>query len=124
MTDKKITTIGRCYGCKRTFAFDPENVTTFSIDPDTGLPPGMTALGTTREPAPEALARAVDAPVCPDCVSMAKRISEPGDPAAGRDPWPGEVQPGSRQRLSGWVRRSRSQDLLRPPQTGARPRRP
>ena len=29
MADKGITTIGRCYGCKRTFGFDPERVTMF-----------------------------------------------------------------------------------------------
>ena len=34
MADKGITTIGRCYGCKRTFGFDPERVTMFLVDPD------------------------------------------------------------------------------------------
>ncbi|GAA3788038.1 hypothetical protein GCM10022226_03250 [Sphaerisporangium flaviroseum] len=92
MADEHITTIGRCYACKRTFGFIPATATTVMIDPETGLPPGMTVLGSFREPTAEATARSVREPICPDCVAKAKRFSEPaiqfetwqrGDP--GRD---------------------------------------
>ncbi|MER6949989.1 hypothetical protein ABT294_38835 [Nonomuraea sp. NPDC000554] len=65
MMDKRLTTIGRCYSCGRTFGFDPATVTMFLIDPETTLPPGMTVLGTPREPSPEAVARSVEKPICP-----------------------------------------------------------
>ncbi|GAA4596465.1 hypothetical protein GCM10023194_68750 [Planotetraspora phitsanulokensis] len=90
MTDKKITTIGRCYACKRTFAFDPGTVMMFSIDPETGLIPGMTVFGGMREPTPEALARAIDVPICPDCVSKAKQFVEADDPSVGWKRWPAD----------------------------------
>jgi hypothetical protein len=80
MADDEITTIGGCYVCKRTFSFVPESVTVVSIDPETGLPPGMTVLGTLREPTQEASARAVEKVVCPDCVSRAKQLLEPPAP--------------------------------------------
>ncbi|MFG3439404.1 hypothetical protein ACGF0J_19370 [Nonomuraea sp. NPDC047897] len=65
---------GRCYGCKREFSFDPGEVTTFLVDPETGRPPGITALGTLRPAAPDAVARSVDLPVCPECVERAQRF--------------------------------------------------
>ncbi|MEV0196547.1 hypothetical protein [Nonomuraea sp. NPDC050691] len=89
MTDKQPTTIGRCYGCGRTFAYDPATVTMFSVDPETGFPPGMTVLGSVREPTPEAVARAVDKPVCPECVDKAKRFLDNADAPARWKPWPG-----------------------------------
>ncbi|WP_271219789.1 hypothetical protein [Streptosporangium carneum] len=82
MRDEHITTIGRCYACKRTFGFIPATVTTITIDPDTGLPPGMTVLGTQREPTAEALARSVEETVCPDCVNRARRFAESAQPSA------------------------------------------
>jgi hypothetical protein len=82
MADEQITTIGRCYGCKRTFGFIPASVTTIMIDPETGLPPGMTVLGTFREPTPEATARSVKEPICPDCVKKAKQLGEFMQPPA------------------------------------------
>ncbi|GAA0360074.1 hypothetical protein GCM10009530_06720 [Microbispora corallina] len=85
MTDENITAIGRCYGCKRRFRFDPDTVTMFLVDPETNLPPGMSPLGSRREPTPEALARSVKLPVCPACVERAKRVLE-----AGTDPRPPE----------------------------------
>lgn len=88
MADEHITTIGTCYGCKRTFAFDPGSVTMFLIDPETDLPPGMTVLGTTREPTPEAVARSVNKPVCPDCVRKAQRVGQADDPSADWGTWP------------------------------------
>ncbi|GII88996.1 hypothetical protein Ssi03_69860 [Sphaerisporangium siamense] len=92
MTDKPPTTIGACYACKRGFAYDPQTVTLFPVDPETGLPPGMTVLGSTREPSPEALARAVRKPVCPDCVRRAEQFKEAServaDPSAGWKSWP------------------------------------
>jgi hypothetical protein len=88
MGDDEITTIGRCYGCKRTFSFIPRNVTMARIDPETGLPPGMTVLGTSREPTPEAVARAVEEPICPDCVGKAEHYLESTRPSALRfEPW-------------------------------------
>ncbi|GAA2374395.1 hypothetical protein GCM10010404_32400 [Nonomuraea africana] len=80
MADEQMTTIGRCYGCKRTFSFIPGSVTTVTIDPETGLPPGMTVLGTTREPTPEATARSVKEPICPDCLNKAKQFMHPPAP--------------------------------------------
>ena len=76
MADEQITTIGTCYVCKRTFAFVPASVMRVTIDPETGLPPGMTVLATFREPTPEATARSVEEPVCPGCVNRAKRFEE------------------------------------------------
>lgn len=73
MADERITTIGRCYVCKRTFGFIPASVTTVTIDPETGLLPGMTVLATFREPTPEATARSVQEPICPDCLDRAKQ---------------------------------------------------
>jgi hypothetical protein len=86
MTDKQITTIGRCYGCKRTFGFDAQSVTTYLIDPDTGLPPGMTVFGTARDPAPESVARSVREPVCPACVEKAKQTGDPSAAWGSRPP--------------------------------------
>ncbi|MDP4505471.1 MULTISPECIES: hypothetical protein [unclassified Nonomuraea] len=64
---------GRCYACKREFDYDPAEVTTFLVDLATGLPPGFTVLGTMRPATPEAVARSVDLPVCPDCVAKAEK---------------------------------------------------
>jgi hypothetical protein len=82
----EITTIGRCHACKRTFSFKPAEVTTITIDPETGLPPDRTPLGGHREPSPEAVARAVEAPICPNCVDRAKRYFE--GPKLDFDTWP------------------------------------
>lgn len=49
----------------------------FLVDPETGLPPGITALGSLRPATPDAVARSADLPVCPDCVERAKRF-QPG----------------------------------------------
>ncbi|WP_329084552.1 MULTISPECIES: hypothetical protein [unclassified Streptosporangium] len=88
MADEQITTIGRCYVCKRTFGFIPASVTTITIDPETALPPGMTVLGGLREPTPEATARSVEEPICPDCVNRAKQFQESADsPALQFETW-------------------------------------
>lgn len=93
MEDDQITTIGGCYVCKRTFGFVPAHVTTVTIDPETGLPPDMTVLGTHREPPPEAVARSVEKPVCPDCVDRAKKYRTFMDPPTPPfDTWPGGGQ--------------------------------
>lgn len=76
MADEQITTIGRCHACKRAFRIVPASVTTVTIDPETGLPPGMTVLGTSREPTQEATTRSVEVPICPDCVNKAKQYRE------------------------------------------------
>ncbi|MFI9556796.1 hypothetical protein [Nonomuraea endophytica] len=70
---------GRCYGCKREFSFDPAEVETFLVDPETGLPPGLTVLASLRPATPEAVARSVDLPVCPDCIERAKRFPREGE---------------------------------------------
>ncbi|MGV9309611.1 hypothetical protein ACWENQ_07805 [Nonomuraea sp. NPDC004354] len=87
MGDEQITTIGRCHGCKRTFGYIPATVMTATIDPETGLPPDMTVLGTHREPTPGALARSVKAPICPDCVTRAKQFRDSMRPTPF-DTWP------------------------------------
>ncbi|MEU8385107.1 hypothetical protein [Streptosporangium sp. NPDC048865] len=84
MADERITTIGRCYVCKRTFGFLAGSVMTITIDPETGLPPGMTVLASFREPTPEATARSVEEPICPGCVDRAKRFEESMRPPAPR----------------------------------------
>ncbi|MFC6080127.1 hypothetical protein [Sphaerisporangium aureirubrum] len=76
MADEQITTIGRCYLCKRTFGFTPASVMTVMMDPETNLPLGMTVSGVFREPTPEAAARSVKEYVCPDCVTRAKQLKE------------------------------------------------
>ncbi|MEU4540397.1 hypothetical protein AB0G15_36710 [Streptosporangium sp. NPDC023825] len=88
MADEQITTIGKCYACKRTFSFIPASVTTVTIDPETGLPPGMTVLATFREPAPEATARSVEEPLCPNCLDRAKQFLElTSSPAPPFEKW-------------------------------------
>ena len=86
MGDEQIPTIGSCYTCKRTFRFTPATVTTAMIDPETGLLPGMTVLGTLREPTAEAVARSVKQPICPDCVKKASEFANP--PTLHFDTWP------------------------------------
>ncbi|GIH23322.1 hypothetical protein Aph01nite_16320 [Acrocarpospora phusangensis] len=76
MADEQITTIGRCYLCKRTFGFAPGSVMTVLMDPETNLPLGMTLSGGQREPTPEAAARSVEEHVCPDCVGRVKQLKE------------------------------------------------
>lgn len=76
MADKGITTIGRCYGCKRTFGYDPERVTMFLVDSDTAVSPGS-------QPTPEALTRSRQEPVCPDCVRRGRHARQDDGPT-----WP------------------------------------
>jgi hypothetical protein len=96
MADEQITTIGRCYVCKRTFGFIPASVMTVAIDPESGLPPGMTVLGTFREPTPEATARSVAEPICPACVNKAKQFAEVGYPPALQfEPWRSDPDAGT-----------------------------
>ncbi|UBU14215.1 hypothetical protein [Nonomuraea gerenzanensis] len=76
MSEKRETAAGRCLVCKREFTFDPGEVTTILIDPETGIPPGFTVLGTLRPATPEAVARSTDQPVCPDCEEKAAKYSE------------------------------------------------
>ncbi|MEW9554465.1 hypothetical protein [Nonomuraea sp. NPDC050783] len=64
---------GRCFACRREFDYDPAEVTTFLIDPATGLPPGFSVLGRTRPATPEAVARSADQPLCPSCQDRAER---------------------------------------------------
>ncbi|MGW0807581.1 hypothetical protein [Nonomuraea sp. NPDC002799] len=84
------TMTGRCCSCKRTFTYDPKLVETLLIDPETGLPPGMSALGTLRPARPEAVSRSADQPICPDCLERARRFSEAAGnpPSASWDTWP------------------------------------
>ncbi|PZG06780.1 hypothetical protein [Nonomuraea aridisoli] len=81
MPDERAETTGSCYACKRVFSYDPKDVVTFLVDPETGFPPGLTPLGSLRPATPEAVARSVDLPVCPDCVDKARRF--------GTNPWDG-----------------------------------
>ncbi|GII31331.1 hypothetical protein [Planotetraspora mira] len=82
MADEQITTIGRCYLCKRTFSFTPASVMTVVMDPETNLPLGMTVSGDFREPTPEATARSVKEHICSDCVNRMKQLREFMDPPA------------------------------------------
>lgn len=68
------STTGTCVSCKQKFEFDPQNVQTILIDPEIGLPPGMTVLGTLRQATPEAVARSTDEPICPRCISRARQF--------------------------------------------------
>ncbi|MEV4115828.1 hypothetical protein [Nonomuraea sp. NPDC049695] len=79
---------GRCYMCKRTFSFDPKEVMTVLIDPETRMPPGITVLGSLRPAKPEAVARSVDEPICPDCVRRAKQYSEESGSDRSWESWP------------------------------------
>lgn len=84
--DKKTT--GTCIACKRAFEFDPRNVPTILIDPETGMPPGMTVLGSLRQATPEAVARSTDEPVCPQCVTKAQEFQAAGESTPKWDTWP------------------------------------
>ncbi|MFC5822661.1 hypothetical protein [Nonomuraea insulae] len=88
MPEEQGTTTGRCFACKRTFSFDPKEVMTFLIDPETGFPPGITFFGSLRPAKPDAVARSVDEPVCPDCVDKAKRFADPGNTPPQWESWP------------------------------------
>ncbi|MFC4588816.1 hypothetical protein [Sphaerisporangium corydalis] len=87
MADEQITTIGRCYLCKRTFGFIPASVMTVMMDPESNLPLGMTVSGAFREPTPEATARSVEEPICSDCVDRTRRLGESLEPAPRFDTW-------------------------------------
>lgn len=50
-----------CWGCRETFTFDPDTVSSIPIDPETGLPPGIG--GTDPQ-------QAVKQPLCPQCVKI------------------------------------------------------
>ncbi|MFC4118469.1 hypothetical protein [Nonomuraea zeae] len=76
MTGEPATTTGRCYACKSTFSFDPQKVETMLVDPETNRPPGITALGTLRPALPDAVARSIDEPICPECIEKARRITK------------------------------------------------
>ncbi|MFC4013416.1 hypothetical protein ACFOY2_39750 [Nonomuraea purpurea] len=81
MADKPgKTETGRCCACGRTFTYDPGEVMTVLIDPQTGLPPGFSVLGTLRPAGPEAVARSADQPVCPACVDRAASLKAADDP--------------------------------------------
>ncbi|MEU8358107.1 hypothetical protein AB0C27_19030 [Nonomuraea sp. NPDC048882] len=71
MAEEEARASGRCFACKRTFSAAPETVETVLIDPETGLPPGFTVLGTFRPAGPDAVARSADQPICPDCLEKA-----------------------------------------------------
>ncbi|TDB88699.1 hypothetical protein [Actinomadura sp. 7K534] len=73
MKDEQPSTTGTCVACKRVFEFDAQSVLTVLIDPETGLPPGMTVVGSLRQATPEAVARSTDEPVCPQCVTRARQ---------------------------------------------------
>ncbi|MEV0383309.1 hypothetical protein [Nonomuraea sp. NPDC050643] len=88
MADEHAQTTGRCHTCKRTFSYDPKEVETVLIDPETRLPPGFTVLGTLRPAKPEAVARSVDEPICPDCVDKAKRFIEDTNQPPQWKSWP------------------------------------
>ncbi|GAA2827327.1 hypothetical protein [Nonomuraea rubra] len=76
MSEEREMETGRCFVCKREFTYDPREVITFLIDPETGVPPGFSVLGTMRPAKPEAVARSTDEPLCPDCLDMAERYTD------------------------------------------------
>ncbi|TDD90421.1 hypothetical protein E1293_03295 [Actinomadura darangshiensis] len=88
MKDKEPSTTGTCAACRRTFEFDPQSVSTVLIDPDTGLPPGMTVLATLRQATPEAVARSTDEPICPQCVTRAQQFQAESASTPTWDTWP------------------------------------
>ncbi|WP_043624899.1 hypothetical protein [Nonomuraea candida] len=89
MSDGQDLTTGRCYVCKRTFTFDPKQVETVLIDPETRLPPGFSVLGTLRPAGPEAVGRSADEPICPECVDRTRRLWETHNPPPPRwESWP------------------------------------
>ena len=57
MTAPELLGIAPCFMCKQPFAFDPDRVTSISIDPVTGLPPDLGG-----DPG-----RARREPLCPPC---------------------------------------------------------
>jgi hypothetical protein len=61
MTAPDMLGIAPCYACKQPFAFDPDRVTSVSIDPVTGLPPDLGG-----DPG-----RARREPLCPRCCRIA-----------------------------------------------------
>lgn len=88
MTDRESLTTGTCVVCKQTFEFDPRSVPTILIDPETGLPPGMTVLGSLRPAMPEAVARSADEPICPQCTSRARQFQAASESTPVWGTWP------------------------------------
>ncbi|MEV0165100.1 hypothetical protein [Nonomuraea fuscirosea] len=74
MAEEEARATGRCLMCKRTFGYDPATVETVLIDPETGLPPGFTVLGTFRPAGPDSVARSADQPICPECLEKAAEL--------------------------------------------------
>ncbi len=87
MVEKEPSTTGTCVACKRSFEYDPRSVPTILIDPETGMPPGMTVVGSLRPATPEAVARSTDEPVCPQCVTKAQEHQATTE-SPTQDPWP------------------------------------
>jgi hypothetical protein len=62
---------GRCWSCGASLTFNPDLVPSVFVDPVTGRPPDLDVHSRMIEPSDDALARAVRAPLCPDCVEIA-----------------------------------------------------
>ncbi len=88
MTDREPQPSAQCVMCKKAFSSDPQSLSTILIDPETGLPPGMTALGSLREATPEAVARSTDKPICADCVARARQFKTINKSPPTWDTWP------------------------------------
>jgi hypothetical protein len=59
---------GTCFIHKGIFEFNPDTVVMVSVDPATGRPPDVGADGQPCVPDPEATARAVQEPMCDQCI--------------------------------------------------------
>lgn len=58
---------GPCCVCGNVFSFNPDQVPSILMDPETGRPPDVDENGHPTQPSPEAAARAVKRPYCPVC---------------------------------------------------------
>lgn len=72
MSEGRFIAFGRCWGCGRSFTFDPDLVPSIPIDPETGWALDVDPRdGTLREFTADEYARSVKQPVCADCVELA-----------------------------------------------------
>jgi hypothetical protein len=71
VNDERLIAFGRCWSCRRSFAFDPDLVPSIPIDPETDSPLDVNPDGSLREFSADEYARSVKRPICEDCVDLA-----------------------------------------------------
>lgn len=66
-----VVALGKCCACRNVFTFCPVCVSSVLIDPETNLPPDVSAQGELITPGPDAMRRSIRQPVCEPCTTLA-----------------------------------------------------